>query len=713
MANPIPSVILIVDDSPANLEVLSESLANAGWEIAVALDGASAIEQAEYVPPDLILLDILMPGMDGFETCQKLKATPSTRDIPVIFMTALTDTVDRVKGLDLGAVDYITKPFQQQEVLARVELHLKFYHLTKTLASHNAQLQQEISERVAAEAALQQLTQDLELRVEQRTAELKQAKETADAANQAKSIFLAKMSHELRTPLNAILGFTQLMHNDASLTQVQREHLAIVSRSGEHLLSLINDILEMSKIEAGQIILNEHNFDLYALLNNLEKMLQLKAAKQGLDLIFDSAPDLPQYIQADAQKLRQVLLNLLDNAIKFTQRGKVILRVQAEAPTPSSTILKNSPRPPYILYFEVEDTGPGIAADELDHLFETFVQAQAIRKLPEGTGLGLPISRQFVQLMGGNITVNSCLGEGTTFRFDVPIGLAAAADVQTRHPTPRVVGLVPNQPIYRILVVDDQPDNCQLLVTLLEPIGFEVKEASDGQAAIALWQSWQPHLIWMDMRMPVMDGYEATRQIRSAEALQAASVDYEPVKIIAITASALEEDRTIVLSVGCDDFVRKPLQQTTIYEKMTEHLGVHYIYEQQDVIGNLKDGQPMPAEFYAARTANQALTTSTKDLELNNASAGFYGKNRGKPFKLQTELSPASFQVMSTEWVSNLHQAAIQADAELVFALIEQIPEHHAPLAQILRDLVNNFYFDQVIDLTQICEKSDRSGSAS
>ena len=495
--------------------------------------------------------------------------------------------------------------------------------------------------------------EQLEDRVEQRTAELNEAKQTAEGANRAKSEFLANMSHELRTPLNAILGFTQLMHRDSSLTPQQQENLGIISRSGEHLLSLINDVLDMSKIEAGSIALNENDFDLYSMLDAIEEMFQLKAESQGLELLFELTPQVPQYVRTDERKLRQVLINLLGNAIKFTQKGGVTLRVGAgcgESTTYEQFNPKTLHPKPHTLLFEVKDTGSGIAPNEMESLFEPFVQTETGRKSQQGTGLGLPISRKFVQLMGGDIEVNSVLGRGTSFKFDLQVKLANAAQIQTQKQTHRVKSLEPGQPEYRILVVDDRPANRLLLTKLLTPIGFQVREAENGLDAIAIWESWEPHLIWMDMRMPVMNGYEATRRIKSHVKGQATA-------ILALTASTFESERAIVLSAGCDDFVRKPFQEDVLFEKMAQYLGVRYIYEHKDNF--------------------EAKTTKAFILE------------------------PSSLQSMPNEWVEKLHLAAAQLDAETIATLVAQIPAENHPLAQALLDKVQDFDFDQIMNLAQ------------
>lgn len=423
--------------------------------------------------------------------------------------------------------------------------------------------------------ALQQA--ELLEQTQKQSAALQKAAIAADAANQAKSEFLANMSHELRTPLNAILGFTQLMNRHSSLSPQHQEHLSIINQAGEHLLSLINDILEMSKIEAGRTVFNPSSFHLISFLSNLEAMLKVQAQSKGLNLKFELDSNLPKMIKSDESKLRQILINMLGNAIKFTNSGWVTLRAKLE-PYINNNFLKNSSifaETPSILCIEIADTGSGIAPSEMKQLFEPFSQTETGRKSQEGTGLGLPISRKFVQLMGGDIHVSSTVGVGTVFSFEIQIVQLNATPEPPAQTFRQVIGLDCDQERYRILVVDDAVNNRRFLVTLLSEIGFEVREAENGQEAIALWSSWDPDLICMDMRMPVLDGYQATQQIK-------ASLKGQETVIIALTASAFEEERQGILSCGCDDFLHKPFREEVLLEKISNHLGVSYRYAQNN-----------------------------------------------------------------------------------------------------------------------------------
>ncbi|NJK60734.1 MAG: response regulator [Oscillatoriales cyanobacterium SM2_1_8] len=376
---------------------------------------------------------------------------------------------------------------------------------------------QDITARKFAEEGLRQseaqsrdLLRDLEAMVERRTAALKEAMDAAAAANRAKSEFLASMSHELRTPLNAILGFVQLMQQDQTFPASHGESLEAIARAGEHLLGTIDDVLELSRIESGRLSLRESSFDLRALLDDLQRMMSLRARSKNLELRFEVDDRLPRYLVADAGKLRQIAINLLGNAVKFTVEGGVTVRVTGEP-------LADGGDRNYRLQITVEDTGPGIAATEMGGLFEPFVQTASGRQSQEGSGLGLTVSRKYARLMGGDLAATSELGQGTCFQLMVTARAAKAAETTQGL---RPIGLAPGQPAYRILTIDDRNEMRVIVRRLLETVGFEIRDVADSEAALQAWQAWQPHLIWMDLQMPGCDGFQLTREIRRREQQQ-------------------------------------------------------------------------------------------------------------------------------------------------------------------------------------------------
>ena len=476
-------------------------------------------------------------------------------------------------------------------------------------------------------------------------ARLRKARDDADAANRAKSTFLANMSHELRTPLNAILGFSEMLSRDTEITGNKKEKIAVINHSGEHLLEMINDVLDLSKIEAGRVELEPQAFELPRMLQDIGSMFEARAENAGLRFHLDRVSSLPPYITSDVSKLRQILFNLLGNAVKFTTEGSITLRTWTQAIKGDSSMVA--------LHLEVKDTGPGIASEQMERIFEPFVQAKTFKTNTKGTGLGLAISKSFVELLDGKISAESEAGKGSVFHVSIPVALAEASEVVDLKAIRRnVLGLEYGQPAWRVLVVEDSAENRLLLSSILHQAGFEIREAENGKEAVTLFQEWQPHFIWMDMRMPVMDGYKATAAIRELPGGDA-------VKIVAITASAFKEQRKNIIEAGCDDVVHKPVQSHEIFESMSQQLGIRYIYEELDQ-NTLTEAAILTVEMVA-----------------------------GLPIYLREALRrPAQY-----------------LDASATNQVVERIRNNHPETADGLQLLVEKFSFDQIMKLLN---ESDR-----
>ena len=529
--------ILIVDDTPENIDVLVKILEGEGFEVLVAKNGERGLGIATKTMPDLILMDVMMPGIDGYEACRQLKAVEELEEIPVIFLTARSDVEGIVEGFESGGVDYVVKPFKKEELLARIRTNLERAILARELLQLNEQLKAET--------------------------------EAAEQANRAKSAFLANMSHELRTPLNAILGYAQILSKDEELNEKQRSNMATIQHSGEHLLSLITDILDMSKIEAGRIELEPNEFSLPDQLDTLALVFQARAEQIGIQFFYEALTELPVGVRTDERKLRQVLINLLGNAVKFTDEGGVSLKVGYEGAK---------------VRFQVEDTGIGIAPESLAEIFEEFKQVADPNHATEGTGLGLPISSKLVQLLGGELQVKSVLEEGSVFWFELELeevdGFVQAVEERER----RVTGF--RGASCKVLVVDDVEGNRSVLVDLLQPLGFEVREAVNGRDGIDQAIDWRPGVILMDLRMPVLDGNAAMREIRRESW-------GKEVVLIAVTANAFEVNRQASIDAGADGFLAQPFREGQLLDLLAEHLRLEWEYagEETDVVEEGADSE--------------------------------------------------------------------------------------------------------------------------
>ena len=459
---------------------------------------------------------------------------------------------------------------------------------------------------------------------------LLKAKQEAEQANISKSAFLANMSHEIRTPLNAIIGFSQLMNRDKLMTDSQKEYSISINRAGEHLLSLINDILELSKVEAGRVVLNPTNFDLQILLKDLQIIFKERTQSKHLQLLFETAPEVPRLIFTDESKLRQIFINLIGNAIKFTKKGSIIVRTSV-AKVKEDKIL---------LIVDIIDTGSGIAENELDKLFKNFEQTTSGIKQGTGTGLGLALSRELAILMGGNITVTSEVGKGSVFTCHIEIkhGMEEVTETKSNR---RIIGIEKSQKTYRILVVDDKEENLKVAVNLLRLVGFETNEAVNGEEALLKFEQWNPDLILMDLRMPVMDGYEATRRIKSTD-------KGKQTPIVALSASMFEEENKKRESLGLQGYIRKPYTENELFGTIGKVLGIQYLYEDETPI------------------------SSTKYIYDEVAIAGDIAK------------LPANI-------ISKMRKAVAVADSDALIELVNGTEQANSELAQLLISVANNF----------------------
>ena len=580
-----PVRILIAEDSPTQAQRLQYILQQQGYDIAMAANGRIALELVEKFKPILIISDVNMPEIDGYELARRVKAHPDSHNIPVILVTTMSDPQDVILGLECGADTFVLKPYDEQYLLGRVRYVLANLEMHR---DHDVGMGVEIYFHNRKHFITADRLQILNLLLStydaamQSNKELKHSKETlekrsaeVDAANRAKSIFLATMSHEIRTPMNGVLGMLELL----SLTKLdaeQRKSLGIVRESGKSLLRIIDDILDFSKIEAGKLDINPEVASLNEVVQSVQNIYSGVASSKGLLIRRSVDPQISPAVLVDSMRLRQILNNFVSNAIKFTPKGGSI-EIIAE-------LIERADGEDRVR-FAVKDTGIGISTLNQQRLFQPFSQADGdTARRFGGTGLGLTICRRLADLMGGAVEIVSELGKGTTINLTVSLPIADAKDLpvvdvdstlKLMHSTTRMRRMAPSAEVAEaertlVLLVDDHPTNRVVLSSQVRTLGYAVQSAADGNEALELWKSGRFSLVITDCNMPEMDGYELARSIRGLETGSASN----RTPIIACTANAMDGEAEICFAAGMDDYLVKPVELSELLKKLDQWLPI-------------------------------------------------------------------------------------------------------------------------------------------
>jgi two-component system, sensor histidine kinase len=613
--------VLVVDDNPVNPQLLISILHGANYQVLTASNAVEALQLIESQTPDIILLDVMMPGMDGFSLCRKLKRDDNYADIPLIFITSLSQQEDIVEGFNAGGNDYIVKPFNRQELLARVRNHLHLYDMLQE------------NKRLIA------LSED---------------------ASRSKTEFLASMSHEIRTPLNSIIGMAEVL-NDTKLTEEQRDFVRIFRTAGESLLAIINDILDLSKIEAGQTESETIDFHLPSLLSSVASILSVRATERNVNISIDIHSDVESGLRGDPTRLRQILINLVGNGVKFTENGDVEIFVKKESETQ--------------LLFSVKDNGIGIPVSKQQLIFESFTQADSMttRKYG-GTGLGLTICQKLTNILGGEIGLKSLPGEGSTFFFTYPLHTAVTdptPDFETTEPATQCELLKDAH----ILLVDDNEDNRNLLYLYLRNTPFTLETAENGRDAVEMFKKTSFDIVFMDLEMPIMDGYEATRQFRKWEKTE----NLTETPIIALTAHAFVRFKKKCMEAGCNDYLTKPVRRNILIHCISKHL-----HMKTSPVKEVKNDAP----------AGNDSATVTLNHKIQKLIPRFLSNKREDAKHLLLSLETENFDMLSqqahtikgTSWMYGfkylgdtcleLERAARDKNRKLARELIELISKH-------------------------------------